>query len=126
VLKPGGHYYLGIYNRNRYYYYIYTFFGAPLRRVERSRVGQIAIYLTVFPMYYAAHLVKSRGKRTFRGARNFFYDYIMTPQASFHSRAEIEDWASSNRLDLLDYDPALGNVHVFTLRKRPGNRGLPQ
>jgi len=123
VLKPGGYYYLGVYNRNRYYYYLYTFLGAPLRQVEQFRLGQAAIYMTVFPVYYAAHLLKSRGKRTLRGARNFFYDYIMTPRASFHGRDEIEGWASRNRLDLVDYDPSLGNVHVFTLRKRLGNPG---
>lgn len=120
VLKPDGHYYLGVYNRSRYYYYLYTFLGAPLRQVERSSLGRAAIYLTVFPVYYAAHVLKSRGKRTFRGARNFFYDYLMTPRASFHSRDEIESWARANRLDLLEYDASLGNVHVFTLRKRAG------
>ncbi len=122
VLKPGGHYYLGVYNRDRYYYYLYTVLGAPMRRIERSRLGRSAIYLTVFPFYYAAHLLKSRGKRTLRGTRNFFYDYLMTPRASFHSRTEVEGWASRNRLDLMDYDPSLGNVHVFTLRKRSAKR----
>lgn len=117
VLKPGGFYYLGVYNKSKYYYYLYTFIGVPLRRLERSRLGRAAIYATVFPLYYAAHLIKSRGKRTLRGTRNFFYDYIMTPRASFHSRDEIADWASRSGLEFLDYDPSLGNVHVFAFRK---------
>jgi len=123
VLKPGGLMYLGVYNRRRYYYYLYTYFGAPVRRLERTRLGRALVCGTVFPPYYLAHLVKSRGKRTVRGARNFFYDYVITPQASFHTREEVAEWAVRSGLDLTDYDPSMGNVHVFVLRKRQDRRG---
>lgn len=118
VLRSGGHFYLGVYNRRRYYYYIYTYTGL-IRLIERAWLGRIVIYATLFPIYYGVHLLKSRGRRTIRGARNFFYDYIMTPQASFHTREEIVGWAAQNGLDLLAYDPSMGNVHVFVFRK-PG------
>lgn len=124
VLKPGGCMYLGVYNRRRYYYYLYTYFGAPVRRLERSRLGRALIYGTMFPPYYLAHLVKSRGKRTIRGARNFFYDYVITPRASFHTREQVTQWAMRNGLDLIDYDPSLGNVHVFVLRKQQRHRNV--
>lgn len=117
VLKPGGHFYLGVYNRRRYYYYIYTYIGSLVRRIESVWLGRIAIYATLFPLYYVVHLLKSRGKRTIRGARNFFYDYVMTPRASFHTREEVAGWAAKSGLDLLTYDPSLGNVHVFVFRK---------
>ena len=117
VLKRGGNMYLGVYNRHRYYFYLYTFLGAPLRYMERHIAGRAVIYVGIFPLYYIAHLVKSRGKRTFGGVRNFFYDYIMTPRASFHSRQEIAGWAAQAGLELLDYDPSPGNVHTFALRK---------
>ncbi|HVZ51723.1 MAG TPA: class I SAM-dependent methyltransferase [Pseudolabrys sp.] len=125
VLKPGGAFYLGVYNRQRYYYYLYTYLGRPLRWLERSWPGRILVYATVFPLYYLAHLVKSRGKRTLRGARNFFYDYFMTPAASFHSREEVIGWGRRNGLALLAYDASLGNVHVFMFRRAADSEGAP-
>lgn len=117
VLRPGGHFYLGLYNRQGYYYYLYTYLGVPLRYVEKTWLGRLAIYTTVFPLYYVVHLLKSRGTRTVRGARNFFYDYFLTPRASFHSRDEIAGWGERSGLKLLGYDPSPGNVHVFFFKK---------
>jgi ubiquinone/menaquinone biosynthesis C-methylase UbiE len=117
VLRRGGMLYLGVYNRNRYYYYIYTYFWPLVRFVERAPVGRFLVYATVFPLYYLVHLIKSRGRRSILGARNFFYDYLITPQASFHRREEVMAWAAALKLQLVDYDDRLGNVHVFWLLK---------
>ncbi len=118
VLKPGGYLYLGVYNRQGYYYYLYTYVGVPIRWLEKRAWGRLLVHATLLPVYYLVHLLKSRGKRTWRGARHFFYDYIITPRASFHSKEEIVDWGRAEGLDLLDYDPAVGNVHAFVFRKR--------
>ena len=75
------------------------------------------IHSTLLPIYYLVHLVKSRGKRTWYGARNFFYDYIITPQATFHTKDEIVVWAREQGLELIDYDPDVGNVHAFIFKK---------
>jgi SAM-dependent methyltransferase len=117
VLRRGGYLYLGIYNRRRPYYYIYTYAGPPIRWLERSAAGRAVLSATLIPLYYLVHLAKSRGKRTWEGARNFFYDYIITPQATFYTREEIARWGTELDLDLIRYDPSLGNVHVFVFRK---------
>jgi hypothetical protein len=93
-----------------------------VRWLERRRWGRAIVLSTLLPVYYAAHLVKSRGKRTWRGAKNFFYDYIITPQATFHTREEVVDWGTRNGLELLDYDEHVGNVHAFVFRKRSSSR----
>ena len=118
ILKPGGYSYLAVYRRGGYYHYIYTLAGPPIRLLESTRIGRWVVYASIFPIYYLAHLIKSRGKRSIRGARNFFYDYIITPRASFHSRDEIESWAASDDLDLVAYDPNFGNIHAFVFQKR--------
>lgn len=117
ILKPGGYLYLGVYNKRGYYYLVYTYAGVPVRWLERFRPGRMFICATLLPLYYIVHLIKSGGKRSFRGARNFFYDYIITPLASFHTREEITSWGNELGLDLVTYDPSLGNVHVFVFRK---------
>jgi glycosyltransferase involved in cell wall biosynthesis/ubiquinone/menaquinone biosynthesis C-methylase UbiE len=117
VLRPGGYLYLGIYNRRRHYYYIYTYAGPPIRWLERSAAGRWALSMTLIPLYYLAHLAKSRGRRTWEGAKNFFYDYIITPQATFYTREEVMGWGEELGLDLIRHDPWLGNVHVFVFGK---------
>jgi ubiquinone/menaquinone biosynthesis C-methylase UbiE len=123
VLRPGGYLYLGIYNRRRHYYYIYTYAGPLIRWLERSATGRAALSMTLIPLYYLVHLAKSRGNRTWEGATNFFYDYTITPQATFYTREEIMGWGEELGLDLTRYDPSLGNVHVFVFGKPINSAG---
>lgn len=117
ILTPGGVMYVGVYRRKRYYYYLYTYLGGPIRWLEKRAWGKALIYSTMLPLYYAVHLVKSRGKRTWHGAKSFFYDYIITPQATFHTYEEIVGWGKGNALELQDYEENVGNVHAFVFRK---------
>lgn len=118
ILKPKGKLYLGVYRRKRYYYYVYTHLGRPVRWLEKRDWGRALIYSTLLPVYYAVHLIKSRGKRTWKGAKNFFFDYIITPQATFHTRDEIEAWGDEFSLMLEQYVENVGNVHVFLFVKK--------
>lgn len=118
ILRPGGVMYVGVYRRRRYYYYVYTYLGRPVRWLEKRAWGRAVVYMTLLPVYYVAHLVKSRGKRTWKGAKNFFYDYLITPQATFHTREEIEAWGKQTGLELLEYDENVGNVHAFVFAKK--------
>src|SRR5262249_46985573 len=117
VLKTSGALFLAVYNRRGYYYYVYNCAGPPIRALEKTALGRALIQMTILPAYYLTHLVKSRGKRTWFGARNFFYDYIITARATFHSREEIEGWAAKLRLRLTCYTAGPGNVHTFCFRK---------
>jgi ubiquinone/menaquinone biosynthesis C-methylase UbiE len=117
VLRAGGHMYLGVYKRNRYYYYLYTHVGRPVRWLEHRPWGRALVNSTLLPVYYLVHLAKSRGQRTWRGAKSFFYDYIITPTATFHTREAIVQWGEESGLELLEYDPQVGNVHAFFFRK---------
>ncbi|MDB2348006.1 class I SAM-dependent methyltransferase [Verrucomicrobiales bacterium] len=118
ILKRGGNLYLGVYRRKRYYYYVYTHLGRPVRWLEKHAWGRTLINLTLLPVYYGVHLIKSRGKRTWKGAKNFFYDYIITPQATFHTREEIESWGHEFGLALDAYEENVGNVHAFAFVKK--------
>jgi ubiquinone/menaquinone biosynthesis C-methylase UbiE len=117
LLVPGGLLYLGVYRRRRYYYYLYTWLGRPVRWLAARSLGKALVHATLLPVYHLVHLVKSRGTRSWKGSRNFFYDYILTPQATFHTREEIVDWGTELGLQLLDYDEHVGNVHAFIFRK---------
>jgi len=117
ILKPDGKMYLGVYKRAGHYYYMYSYVGAVLRGLDKTRLGRAVVFGTAFPIYYAVHAIRSRGKRTLRGALNFFCDYFLTPVASFYRAEDVVAWARENGLTLLTYDGALRNVHVFVFQK---------
>ena len=118
LVKARGYMYLGVYRRHRYYYYIYTYLGIPVRWVSRWKWGTWLLNATLLPAYYLVHLVKSKGERTWAGAKNFLYDYIVTPQATFHTYEEVEGWARAAGMLVVGYEENVGNVHAFVLRKK--------
>jgi ubiquinone/menaquinone biosynthesis C-methylase UbiE len=117
VVKAGGLLYVGVYRRRRYYFYLYTYVGVPIRWLWQFATGRLLVNATLVPIYYLVHLVKTRGKRTWHGAVNFFHDYVLTPRATFHTREEIEAWGREAGLTLIDYVENVGNVHAFVFRR---------
>jgi ubiquinone/menaquinone biosynthesis C-methylase UbiE len=121
VLKPRGVLYLAVYKRWRYYYYLYTYMGAMVRFCNERRLGRYLIATAFLPPYHLIHLMKSRGQRTWQGSRSFFYDYFVTPRASFHSKSEVVAWSGNAGFELVSYDPCRkSNCHVFVFRKLDG------
>lgn len=118
VLRRGGHMYMAVYKRQRYYYYLYTYIGAPVRWLEKRSWGKALIQATLLPAYYGVHFLKSGGKRTWHSAKYLFYDYIITPRATFHIKEEIIKWGSENGLELVHYEKNIGNCHAFIFLKR--------
>ena len=70
------------------------------------------------------HFLRSRGKRTWSGARNLFYDYFVTPRVAFLPRHTIEEWAEKQQAHIVRYEENRGqNVHSFLVEKKePNNR----
>jgi SAM-dependent methyltransferase len=118
VLKPGGEMYLAVYKPYGRYPWMYKYPGAAIRQGLLHAWSRPLV--TVFAMlpYYLVHFLKSKGKRTWSGARNLFYDYFVTPKVDFLSRSVIEDWCSRAGLRVSSYDENRGgNVHSFRLLK---------
>jgi ubiquinone/menaquinone biosynthesis C-methylase UbiE len=118
VLKGGGLLFLSVYKPGGRYEFLYKYPGRLIRWALRHARGEFVVRWSVMPVYYLVHLVKSRGKRTWRGAQNLFYDYFATPQVAFLSRNDVEDWCRPSGMTIVSYDRNVaGNVHSFVLRK---------
>ena len=118
VLQRGGSLYLAVYKPGGRYQALYKHPGAVIRRLLHSFAGKLVVYATLVPVYYFAHVLKSKGKITWGGAKNLFHDYFVTPRVVFLSRGEIESWCRRCGVNIADYDanPRL-NVHSFLLQK---------
>ncbi len=119
VLKSGGLFYAAVYKPGGRYQKLYRFPGSIIRRLVNQPAGKAIVHSTMLPLYYLAHVVKSRGRRSWHGAKSLFYDYFVTPRVEFLSRSELQTWSRQCAVDIVDYDrnPSL-NVHSFLLRKR--------
>jgi SAM-dependent methyltransferase len=117
VLKPGGQMYLAVYKPSGRYPLLYRFPGALIRHGVRHSWTRPLVFLAQVP-YFAVHFLRSRGKRTWAGARNLFFDYFVTPRVAFLARQAIEDWCARQGARIIRYDENRGaNVHSFLLRK---------
>lgn len=92
--------------------------GAVIRAGEGPRRTQaLGGVLSRIP-YFLVHFLRSKGKRTWAGTRNLFYDYFVTPQVAFLSRPLVEEWCRREGALVLHYEENRGqNVHSFLLRK---------
>lgn len=118
VLAPGGRLYLGVYRPGGRYPFLYRFPGALVRRGVRRAATRWLVHSTLLPLYFLFHRVRSGSKCTWRGAKNLFYDYLVSPQVDFLSRETIARWAGEENLRVADYDPRPdSNVHGFLLEK---------
>jgi SAM-dependent methyltransferase len=119
VLKPGGKLYLAVYRPGGRYEFLYKYPGGIIRALVKHSATRWIAHSTALPIYFSAHWLKSGGKVTWRGARNLFYDYFMSPTVEFLSKSTIEDWGSTQGMKLLRYERnPTQNVHCFLFQKQ--------
>ena len=118
ILKPAGRMYLAVYKPFGHYPWMFKYPGALIRSGLRHRWAQpLVVLFAQFP-YFLVHFVRSKGRRTWAGARNLFFDYFVTPRVAFLPRAVVEEWCAQQgvRIELYDENRG-GNVHSFCLAK---------
>ena len=118
ILKPGGRMYLAVYKPDGRYPVLYKFPGRLIRGGLTRGWSKPFVTLFFQAPYYAIHFVRSKGKRTWSGARNLFYDYFVTPRVAFLPRHTIEKWCEKQHAHIVRYDENRGqNVHSFLIEK---------
>jgi SAM-dependent methyltransferase len=118
VLKPGGRMYLAVYKPSGRYPWLYKYPGAMIRRGLCNRSTKPLVTLFAQLPYFLVHFGRSRGRRTWAGARNLFYDYFVTPHVAFLPREVIGQWCVDGGAHILLYEENRGsNVHSFCLVK---------
>jgi hypothetical protein len=112
--------YLGVYKPSGRYPWLYKYPGAVIRGGLRRQWAKPLVTVFAQTPYFLIHFVRSRGRRTWTGARNLFYDYFVTPYVAFLSRAVVEEWCGKQGTRVVLYDENRGaNVHSFCIVKEP-------
>jgi hypothetical protein len=109
--------YLGVYKSSGRYPVLYKFPGGMIRRgLDHGWSRPLVVLFAMLP-YFAVHFIRSKGKRTWAGARNLFFDYFASPRVAFLDREMIERWCAASGARVLRYEENPGsNVHSFILQ----------
>ena len=117
ILKPGGKLYLAVYKKFRYYPFIYYVIGGSFRLINKLTLGSCIIDNIFVPIHYLLYKIFKKQKLSKMETRNIFYDYFMTPIATFQSKGDVESWCKRSNSNVINYSKTSGNCHVFIIKK---------
>ncbi len=117
VLKPGGLLYLAVYKKYRYYPFLYKYIGFFLRVLNKTKMGNFIMENTFVLLHFLMYKIFRKQKLILQETRNIFYDYFITPIATFQSKKDVESWINDSGCTLEIYDRTNGNCHVFIIKK---------
>ncbi len=117
ILKPSGKLYLAVYKKFRYYPVIYYLIGGLFRSLNQFKIGNYLIENIFIKLHYWMYKLLKSNNLSIRETRNIFYDYFITPIATFHSKSEVGKWCFQTNCQIIKYDKTSGNCHVFIIKK---------
>jgi ubiquinone/menaquinone biosynthesis C-methylase UbiE len=117
ILKPNGTLYLAVYKKFRYYPLVYHLIGGIFRLLNKYKIGNLIVESIFVNVHYLLYKIFKIQKLSKIETRNIFYDYFITPTASFQSKNEVKHWCEKNHCDIINYSRTSGNCHVFIIKK---------
>ena len=91
--------------------------GVLFRLINTIKFGKIIVDNIFVLIHYLMYKVFKKQKLSLNETRNIFYDYFLTPIATFQSKSEVSLWASITNTNIVNYAPTSGNCHIFILKK---------
>ena len=117
ILKPEGKLYLAVYKKFRYYPIVYHLIGGLFRMMNKIKLGNYIIENMFVNVHYLMYKTLKKQKFSKTETRNIFYDYFMTPIATFQSKSDVNYWSNTNNCNIIKYAKTSGNCHVFIIKK---------
>ncbi len=117
ILKPGGKLYLAVYKKFRYYPLVYHSIGGLFRLFNKVKLGRFIIDNIFVYIHYLLYKIFKMQSLSKLETRNIFYDYFITPVATFQSKSDVNSWCNINNCNVIDYSRTTGNCHVFIIRR---------
>ena len=117
VLRPKGKLYLAVYKKFRYYPFVYHVVGGVFRLMNKVKLGNFIVEKAFVNFHYLMYKILKKQKLTLIETRNIFYDYFITPVATFQSKKDVSSWCEDNNCTIEEYARTSGNCHVFVIKK---------
>ena len=117
ILKKDGNLYLAVYKKYRYYPLVYHLVGGFFRLINKSRIGKFFIENLFVNLHYTMYKIFKKQKLRKMEVRNIFFDYFITPIATFQSYRDVNSWCDDYNCSIENYASTSGNCHVFIISK---------
>ena len=117
ILKPGGKLYLAVYKKFWYYPLLYYSIGGIFRIMNKFKFGNCIIERVFVNFHYLMYELFKKQKLSLVETRSIFYDYFITPVATFQSKSDVSSWCENSHCNIEDYAFTNGNCHVFIIKK---------
>jgi len=117
ILKPNGKLYLAVYKKYRYYPIVYHVIGKLFRLMNKIKLGKIIVDHLFVRFHYLMYKTFKKQKLSLAETRNIFFDYFITPIATFQSKSDVISWCNINNCLIDNYTLTSGNCHVFIINK---------
>jgi len=85
--------------------------------MNKVKIGNFIIEKLFVNIHYLMYKLFKKQKLTKSETRNIFFDYFITPIATFQSKSDVQAWVNESNCKIVDYDRTRGNCHVFIIRK---------
>ena len=117
ILRPNGRLYLAVYKKFRYYPLVYHVIGGIFRLINKVKIGNFIVEKVFVNFHYLMYKLFKQQKLSLIETRNIFYDYFITPVATFQSKNDVSSWCNMNNCLIENYTRTSGNCHIFIIKK---------
>jgi len=127
VTRPGGTFFVRVYNADNVYRHVYEILGPPCRAIASIPGGKTALSILVVPPFWLVLqllVLVLRGRPIAMSPSvlwNFFADQLLVPHNSFHTADEVKEWGrrAGCRCDA-EGSITMGQQIEFLFVKEPG------
>ncbi|MEC7864135.1 MAG: hypothetical protein VYB55_03635, partial [Bacteroidota bacterium] len=91
--------------------------GGLFRVINKVKLGNYILESVFIRAHYLMYKMFKKQKLSKTETRNIFYDYFITPVATFQSKSDVNIWCNANNCNVIDYARTSGNCHVFIIQK---------
>jgi len=117
ILIPNGKLYLAVYKKFRYYPFVYYGIGSIFRLMYKVKIGSIILDKIFVTLHYLMYKLFKNQQLTLAETRNIFFDYFITPIATFQSKSDVKGWVNATNCSIVQYARTSGNCHIFMIQK---------
>ena len=108
---------MAVYKKFRYYPLLYIFVGGFFRLIKKYKFGDKLLEIFFVKFHYLFYVLFKKQRLSQIEVRNIFYDYFITPIATFQSKSDVNKWCLNTNSRIIKYDRTSGNCHVFLIKK---------
>jgi SAM-dependent methyltransferase len=104
IVRPGGTLVVSVYDRRSWYYWVWRFPGSAIRHMQHW-FGDEFLRYTVFPIFHLGVsillpiVIRRWVRLPVENSWTLFHDQFTTPQCTFHTFEELQEWARESGLE---------------------------